>query len=70
MTKSLIMIFKTVDNKVVKVTIHDPKEGITRATVEPIAQKIVETGVFNTEKHTISSLKKVVYVTREETILN
>ena len=42
-----------------------PKENLSKATVEAVAQKIVDTKIFNNEKHTLTGFKKATYVTRE-----
>ena len=42
-----------------------PKEDLSKATVEAVAQKIVDTKIFNNEKHTLTGFKKATYVTRE-----
>ena len=69
MNKSLVITFTTTNNKTVKITIHEPKDDLARATIEPIAQKIIATKVFNDEKHELSAIKKIAYITREETVI-
>ena len=69
MTKSLIITFNTADNKSFRLSIRNPKEDVTKAMVQPIAEKIVSTRVFNTPKRELTSLKKVVYISRDETVV-
>ena len=69
MTKTLIITFKTEDNKSFRVSIRNPKEGITKVQVEPIAQKIIATKIFNTAKRELKTLKKVSYISRDENIV-
>ena len=41
------------------------EKKLSKATVEGVAQKIIDTKVFNNDKHTLTGFKKATYVTRE-----
>ena len=69
MSKSLVITFTTADNKSYRVTIRSPKEGVTKEMVAPVAEKIVQTKIFNSGKRELKSLKKVAYVSRDERIV-
>ncbi|AME08846.1 MULTISPECIES: DUF2922 domain-containing protein [Gemella] len=69
MEKTLILDFITEDKKSYRVNINHPKDNLNKAAVEPVAQKIIDSKVFNSDKRVLTSLKKVAYVTREEAVL-
>lgn len=69
MEKTFVLYFNTADKKTYRVNINHPKEGLTKSVVEPIAQKIIDTKIFNNEKRVLASLKKAAYITREESAL-
>ena len=70
MKKHLILTFLTQTNKKYTVSIKEPKEDLTRAVAEAVAEKIISSQIFNTPKHTLKQFVKASYITREETILN
>ena len=65
MEKKLNIYFNTENKKTYHIALSHPKENLSKATVEAVAQKIVDTKVFNNDKHTLTGFKKVTYVTRE-----
>lgn len=69
MTKQLVMTFNTEDNKTFRVTIKNPKDSLERSTVNEVAEKIINTKIFNNSKRVVKSLKKVAYVTRDENVV-
>lgn len=69
MEKNLILTFNTADNKTYRLTIRNPKDDIEKSTVATVAEKIVNTKIFDNSKRELRSLKKVAYVTREENIV-
>lgn len=70
MEKHLILTFTTNDKKDFKLSLSNPKENVTKEMILPIAEKIIETKIFNSKKHTLLSFKNAKYVLREETIIN
>ena len=66
MEKTLNIFFTTTNKKTYHIALSHPKENLSKATVEAVAQKIVDTKVFNNDKHTLVAFKKATYVTREE----
>lgn len=69
MTKQLVMTFNTEDNKTFRVTIKNPKDSLERSVVNEVAEKIINTKIFNNSKRVVKSLKKVAYVTRDENVV-
>ena len=65
MKKKLNIYFNTENKKTYHIALSHPKENLSKATVEAVAQKIVDTKVFNNDKHTLTGFKKATYVTRE-----
>ena len=65
MEKKLNIYFNTDNKKTYHITLSHPKENLSKATVEAVAQKIVDTKIFNNEKHTLRGFKKATYITRE-----
>ena len=65
MEKKLNIYFNTDNKKTYHITLSHPKENLSKATVEAVAQKIVDTKIFNNEKHTLTGFKKATYVKRE-----
>lgn len=65
MEKILNIYFTTEDKKTYHITLSHPKDDLSKATVEAIAQKIVDTRVLNNDKHTLAAFKKATYTTRE-----
>ena len=65
MEKKLNIYFNTDNKKTYHITLSHPKENLSKATVEAVAQKIVDTKIFNNEKHTLTGFKKTTYITRE-----
>lgn len=69
MEKILVITFTTEDNKNYKLTLKKPKDNLEKSAVEAVAQKIVDTAIFNTSKRVLKSFKKAVYVTTSENVL-
>ena len=65
MEKKLNIYFTTENKKTYRIAISHPKDDLSKATVEAVAQKIVETKVLNNEKRVLTAFKKATYVTRE-----
>ena len=65
MEKKLNIYFITENKKTYHIAISHPKDDLSNATVEAVAQKIVETKVLNNEKRVLTAFKKATYVTRE-----
>ena len=65
MEKKLNIYFNTENKKTYHISLSHPKENLSKATVEAVAQKIVDTKIFNNEKHALTGFKKATYVTRE-----
>ena len=65
MEKILNIYFTTEDKKTYHIALSHPKDDLSKATVEAIAQKIVDTRVLNNDKHTLTAFKKATYTTRE-----
>jgi len=61
----VFIYFNTENKKTYHIALSHPKENLSKATVEAVAQKIVDTKVFNNYKHTLTGFKKATYVTRE-----
>ena len=56
---------KTENKKTYHITLSFPKDDLSKATVEAVAKKIVDTKVLNNDKHTLTGFKKATYTTRE-----
>ena len=65
MEKILNIYFTTEDKKTYHIALSHPKDDLSKATVEAVAQKIVDTRVLNNNKHTLTAFKKATYTTRE-----
>ena len=65
MEKKLNIYFNTENKKTYHIALSHPKEDLSKVTVEAVAQKIIDTKIFNNEKHTLIGFKKATYVTRE-----
>ena len=65
MEKKLNIYFTTDNKKTYHITLAYPKDGLSKATVAAVAQKIIDTRVLNNDKHTLTGFKKATYVTRE-----
>lgn len=65
MEKILNIYFTTEDKKTYHITLSHPKDDLSKATVEAVAQKIIDTRVLNNDKHTLTAFKKATYTTRE-----
>ena len=65
MEKILNIYFTTEDKKTYHIALSHPKDDLSKATVEDVAQKIVDTRVLNNDKHTLTAFKKATYTTRE-----
>lgn len=65
MEKILNIYFTTEDKKTYHIALSHPKDDLSKATVEAVAQKIVDTRVLNNDKHTLTAFKKASYTTRE-----
>ena len=67
MTKKLVLSFKTAQNKNFNLSFKYPKENLTKDDVKPIANKIIETKIFNSGKRELATFNKVYYVSQEKT---
>ena len=65
MEKKLNIYFTTDNKKTYHIALSFPKDDLSKATVEAVAQKIVDTKVLNNDKHTLTGFKKATYTTRE-----
>lgn len=65
MEKILNIYFTTEDKKTYHIALSHSKDDLSKATVEAVAQKIVDTRVLNNDKHTLTAFKKASYTTRE-----
>ena len=65
MEKILNIYFTTEDKKTYHIALSHPKDDLSKATVEAVAQKIIDTRVLNNNKHTLTAFKKSTYTTRE-----
>ena len=65
MEKILNIYFTTEDKKTYHIALSHPKDDLSKATVEAVAQKIIDTRVLNNSKHTLTAFKKATYTTRE-----
>lgn len=65
MEKILNIYFTTEDKKTYHIALSHPKDDLSKATVEAVAQKIIDTRVLNNDKHTLTAFKKATYTTRE-----
>lgn len=65
MEKILNIYFTTEDKKTYHIALSHPKDDLSKATVDAVAQKIVDTRVLNNDKHTLTAFKKATYTTRE-----
>lgn len=65
MEKILNIYFTTEDKKTYHIALSHPKDDLSKATVEAVAQKIIDTRVLNNNKHTLTAFKKATYTTRE-----
>lgn len=63
--KKLNIYFTTDNKKTHHITLSFPKDDLSKATVEAVAKKIVDTKVLNNDKHTLTGFKKATYTTRE-----
>ena len=61
--KHLLLILIT--KKLTTSLLSFPKDDLSKATVEAVARKIVDTKVLNNDKHTLTGFKKATYTTRE-----
>ena len=57
--------FNTENKKTYHIALSFPKDDLSKATVEAVAKKIVDTKVLNNDKHTLTGFKKATYTTRE-----
>lgn len=48
MAKSLVLAFKTTDNRVCNIKVNNPKDGIPRAEIEAVMQDLIDRDVFET----------------------
>ena len=65
MEKKLNIYFTTDNKKNLSHHFIIPKDDLSKATVEAVAKKIVDTKVLNNDKHTLTGFKKATYTTRE-----
>ena len=65
MEKKLNIYFNTDNKKTYHIALSFPKDDLSKATVEAVAQKIIDTRVLNNDKHTLTTFKKATYTTRE-----
>ena len=65
MEKKLNIYFNTDNKKTYHIALSFPKDDLSKATVEAVAQKIVDLKVLNNDKHTLTEFKKATYTTRE-----
>ena len=65
MEKILNIYFTTEDKKTYHIALSHPKDDLSKATVEAVAQKIIDTRVLNNDKHTLTAFKKATYTSRE-----
>ena len=65
MEKKLNIYFNTDNKKTYHIALSFPKDDLSKATVEAVAQKIVDSKVLNNDKHTLTEFKKATYTTRE-----
>ena len=65
MEKKLNIYFTTDNKKNLSHRFIISKDDLSKATVEAVAQKIVDTKVLNNDKHTLTGFKKATYTTRE-----
>ena len=65
MEKKLNIYFNTDNKKTYHIALSFPKDDLSKATVEAVAQKIIDTKVLNNDKHTLTEFKKATYTTRE-----
>ena len=65
MEKKLNIYFNTDNKKTYHIALSFPKDDLSKATIEAIAQKIVDSKVLNNDKHTLTEFKKATYTTRE-----
>ncbi|MGX7112377.1 DUF2922 domain-containing protein [Gemella cuniculi] len=66
MKKTLILYFNTSNKKTHHVILDYPKDNLTKAEIEPVAQKIIDSQIFNNEKTVLTTFKKASYITKEE----
>lgn len=69
MNKILVLTFNTTENKNYRLTIKNPKDDLTKETINNVAERIIATNIFSNSKRTISDFKKAIYVTRQETVI-
>ena len=60
MEKKLNIYFNTDNKKTYHIALSFPKDDLSKATVEAVARKIVDTKVLNNDKHTLQDLKKLL----------
>ena len=65
MEKKLNIYFTTDNKKTYHIALSFPKDDLSKATVEAVARKIVDTKVLNNDKHTLTGFEKATYTTRE-----
>lgn len=65
MEKKLNIYFNTDNKKTYHIALSFPKDDLSKATIEAVAQKIVDSKVLNNDKHTLTEFKKATYTTRE-----
>ena len=65
MEKKLNIYFNTDNKKTYHIALSFPKDDLSKATVEAVAKKIVDSKVLNNDKHTLTEFKKATYTTRE-----
>lgn len=66
MSKTLVIKFKTNQDKNYHFTIAKPNENLELSTVRTAVDKIIETKAFDNSKRELKSFEKAVYVIREE----
>ncbi|MDO4814208.1 MAG: DUF2922 domain-containing protein [Gemella sp.] len=69
MEKTLVLIFKTEEKKTFRLNLSAPKEGLTKDQVQTLADKIIESKVFDNAKRVVKTFEKAIYVTRQEDAL-
>lgn len=65
MSKTLELHFLTPNGKTARVSVNDPKEGLTAAEIQTAMDQIILSQVFLTENGPLASVKEARYVSRD-----
>ncbi len=69
MAKRLLMAFKTVEGTTSKLTVDEPKDGLTGPEVRAVMDTAIAKNIFNTNSGDLFEVKSAEVITTTEEIL-